>query len=1203
MKRLFYILTTIIILLAAAWLVLPGLRDGTAGGEAPVTDSSPGDGSDSAPSAAEDDRTDSSVTANSVVSSASRYGAANDPSHADILAEAGDLSDPDERQRVVAAMQAMDEELRELLHVKAAALGLPLRIEMEDGTVQELMGFEDGRPIYFTTHNVKSAITTGVHWLQEPPYSLDGAGGVIGVWDSGLVRVSHREFEGRVQNIDSGEFINHATHVAGTLAAAGISSSVRGMAPRVRLDAYDWHGDKSEMTSRGAAYPGEPGSIYLSNHSYGGVAGWNRTSDSNTTVDWQWFGSGTSADAVDLRFGRYTSIARDSDALARSLPYYLMFRSAGNDRSHNPLAASKVDLAPGNPRSVIADYDPAIHPAGDGQYLGGYNTVSFDGIAKNVVTVGAVNDAVKGGNRDLSNATMTAFSSWGPTNDGRIKPDLVANGDRLTSAGSSSNFASSTLSGTSMSAPNATGSAMLLVQKFDRLFPGHAMRASTLKGLLIHTADDLGEPGPDYQFGWGLINALDAVKVIETYHSHPQTRALIEDRVHPERLQREYAIVWDGETPIRATLSWTDPSVPNLNELALRSPHLVNDLDLYIEGPDGEIYHPYVMPFVGDWSEESLSLPATTGQNRTDNVEQVFIGEPPVVGVYTATVTYNGSLVNDVQNFSLILSGGVEAEPSVPRIHSVTPQTGTGGPVTFTISGEDLMLGAEVRLVFGALEIPLHGIEASGDRLRARLNDHGLAAVSWDLRVTNPDGQVVEYASAYNVLNAAYAEDFEDGASNWTTEDNRWVLSTNQSNSPEHSMFAAANSGNTISNLVSPLIDIPEEAENLRFSFWHRFNLTTEAIGGILEISVNGGDWVDVVESSTGLEFVSGGYNGQLRSTGWLFVRRNPLGERMAWSGDSGGAFRQVVIDFKDLESYLGSQIRFRWRLGVRQGASSHDWYIDDVALSAAISLENLPPTTVVPAYADKDLVKGTSVNLSVEADDNTGERALFYTWSADDEFEYPVQFSDNATNSARQTTATFSKAGIYHFQVVVRDPEGLTTSSSVEVEVIAVPSSVHLTPETTALEGGESLPFVAGLQDQFGHSMETPQQGLDWQAQGGRIDDGGLFTAGYLDGEFPVMATLGEISGSATVKIQGLFNGEILPELQLDSVQSDFIHFSISAGMPPGTYLLEWSASLAADSWQVLESYEFAEFTEHTAITLEFPGEGFLRLRYVPDF
>lgn len=104
----------------------------------------------------------------------------------------------------------------------------------------------------------------------------------------------------------------------------------------------------------------------------------------------------------------------------------------------------------------------------------------YEGVAKNIMTVGAVDDAVSGGVRDLYSAAMSLMSSWGPANDGRIKPDIVANGVELISAHNASDSAYSADSGTSMACPNASGSAILLAEYWADLFPGQAMRASTL---------------------------------------------------------------------------------------------------------------------------------------------------------------------------------------------------------------------------------------------------------------------------------------------------------------------------------------------------------------------------------------------------------------------------------------------------------------------------------------------------------------------------------------------------------------------------------------------------------------------------------------------------------------------------------------------------------------------------------------------------
>ncbi|MHC4587324.1 MAG: S8 family serine peptidase, partial [Planctomycetota bacterium] len=158
------------------------------------------------------------------------------------------------------------------------------------GTVEgksfELIASENGRPIYYITCNADAAISTGTNLLHNPPYSLDGNDLTIGIWDAGWVLASHQEFDDRVMIMDSNSepntlpytFLhldpNHATHVAGTIGAQGVDPNAKGMAPGVNIDYYDWYSDTLEMTSRAATGDGEDGEIYLSNHSYAIIAGW-----------------------------------------------------------------------------------------------------------------------------------------------------------------------------------------------------------------------------------------------------------------------------------------------------------------------------------------------------------------------------------------------------------------------------------------------------------------------------------------------------------------------------------------------------------------------------------------------------------------------------------------------------------------------------------------------------------------------------------------------------------------------------------------------------------------------------------------------------------------------------------------------------------------------------------------------------------------
>jgi hypothetical protein len=142
-------------------------------------------------------------------------------------------------------------------------------------TVFELMAIEGDRVYAYKTCNLNAAISIGVDLIRNTaPYDVNGVDLMVGIWDGGGVRPTHQEFGGRVAIMDGAASISHATHVGGTIGAAGIQPSALGMAPRVLIDSYEWDADLSEMTSRAMSYPGEPDKIQMSNHSYGYICGW-----------------------------------------------------------------------------------------------------------------------------------------------------------------------------------------------------------------------------------------------------------------------------------------------------------------------------------------------------------------------------------------------------------------------------------------------------------------------------------------------------------------------------------------------------------------------------------------------------------------------------------------------------------------------------------------------------------------------------------------------------------------------------------------------------------------------------------------------------------------------------------------------------------------------------------------------------------------
>jgi hypothetical protein len=597
-----------------------------------------------------------------------------------LLSQRHALGDPQKRMELVRQLRAAEDAEMQGVLAKAKRLGLPTEGQKKDGGRFALVGFDGDRPLYQQTENVNAAISTSANLVRSvSPYNVDGAGWTMGLWEAGGVpRVTHQEFglPTRVTVRDGYTIVSdHATHVAGTLAAAGLNSSLKGMAPGLLIDAYSSGNATSEMTAAGAAYGGEPGKIYVSNHSYGFILGW----DGN-----DWYGAftnnGDRSDDVETFFGRYNSNSVILDGMMASLPYYLSFWSAGNQRNDGPpsTGATWYD-GPGGPSYT---YDPVQHPAGDGQYKIGYDTLDSTKVCKNVMTVGAVEDAVNAGVRSLSAAVVTSFSSTGPTDDGRIKPDVVANGASLTSTGMASDTDTSVSSGTSMSSPNAAGSAMLLVDYYGDRFPGKYMTASTLKALIIHNADDIGNPGPDYFYGWGLMDTKAAADHIKREADDDGYNGMIEAALSTANPADTYQFTWDGVSPIRVTLCWTDPAGASVNAHDDRARDLVNDLNLSVSGPGGSTHRPFVMPYVGNWTNAMLSANAVTGINTVDNVEQVLVTSPPVAGLYTINVNFAGALSGGSQAYSLIISGQVQDALTV-EANTVWQSVGTiGGPFT-----------------------------------------------------------------------------------------------------------------------------------------------------------------------------------------------------------------------------------------------------------------------------------------------------------------------------------------------------------------------------------------------------------------------------------------------------------------------------------------------------------------------------------------
>ena len=731
----------------------------------------------------------------------------------------------------------MGEMQKVLVAARGKYVGIAVAGTDEDsGSTFMLTGFDGTAPIYSFTQNINAAISTAAHLVRMNPSfdpvvgtNTSGAGLYVSVNDAGLIE-EHEEMQvpgggsrivhkGDVPNVDP-DYLNsiHATHVAGTVGAWGYNTNVTGMAPRVWFRSFVQQAT-TEIYAYGMSYPGQavdgstanPRDNSLQIRSVIGTTSLGRPHDYNTTVN----------------YCVYNSTCRTYDQAMWDNPYYIHFFAAGN-------YANKDTNNPTVPY---------------------YGTLSVETPnCKNMTAIGAATDATRDASGNFTGGgTNTYFSSRGPTFDGRIKPDLTGNGANVTSTivdtnntdGDGNPFNGTySASGTSMATPNVSGSTALLVDYFNKRFPGHFMRSSTLRALLINTADDRGNAGPDYAYGWGIVNVRAAAAIVKRYATAPASRAVVEDALPANSSTYTATYTCDGSTPIRATLAWIDPAGIALSPSSSdRSSRLVNDLDIRITGPGGTTYLPYVMPFVTGqggtpaFDESLYDAPATAGDNSTDNVEQIVI-PTPAAGTYTLQITRSATVTdNAAQKFSLAVTGMEQTAPVAPAISAITPSGSDGTDnMPLTISGSGFLLGSDVVFRNRAYpDVVAFGTEITGSEIKCRVDTTKLGTGRWDVIVRAPGG--VEATLAKGFLNpipaVIYANYFENaGDAVGFIGQGQWQVGApnyTPGNGPTAAVSGTKILGYNLSgeygknipeqNATTPAIDC-RNASGVRLSFW-----------------------------------------------------------------------------------------------------------------------------------------------------------------------------------------------------------------------------------------------------------------------------------------------------------------------------------------------------------------------------------------------
>lgn len=480
-----------------------------------------------------------------------------------------------------------------------------------------MVDVKNGHPLYRAPLNANAAITTGASKLQSGilGFNLTGKGFTIGVWDDGKVK-EHIELDNRIISSENAAVQNHATHVAGTLIASGVNPNAKGMAPQATVADWYFDNDEAEIAAQARS---DQSTLLFSNHSYGQIAGWYVSNNA-----WVWAGDPAISADEDFYFGFYGDRAKALDQIVSLAPYSTIVWAAGNDRGE-----------PGN----------GTHPP-DCNKGTGYDCIIPDAVGKNIITVGAVNRVLNYTN--AASVSMSSFSSWGPTDDGRIKPDLVGDGVDLYSLSADGVNTYAFSSGTSMATPNVTGSLVLLQELYSRIHGGNKMRASTLKAVAIHSAKEAGAfPGPDYRFGWGLLDAEAAAKIVLQEDGLTTT---IQELTLINGEKKEWTLTPKANQKITATITWTDPAgKPVADALDPTDLMLVNDLDIKITDDAGNEFLPWIL------DPGIPSQGATRGNNFRDNVEKVELDLPQLKN-YKLTVNHKKQLSGGKQDFSLVLT-------------------------------------------------------------------------------------------------------------------------------------------------------------------------------------------------------------------------------------------------------------------------------------------------------------------------------------------------------------------------------------------------------------------------------------------------------------------------------------------------------------------------------------------------------------------
>ncbi len=527
----------------------------------------------------------------------------------------------------------------------------------------------------------------------------------------------------------------HGTHVSGSVLGNGCRSGSSGL-PSGYASSYAGLAPQAGLVMQ---------SVMDSSCGLGGLPAdlntlFNQARDAGARIHTNSWGSAVA--------GQYTTDSRNSDLFLWNNKYQTILFSAGNEGIDTPSSDGYINPdsigAPATAKNVIT-----VGASENVRSTGGYNPGGDCSTWGGCWSADYPAEPVKSDRLSDNASGMAAFSSRGPTDDGRIKPDVVAPGSNILSTKSQGAYVSGGwgagpnqyyqyMGGTSMSTPLTAG-AMALIRQFYTDVKSITPSGALLKATVINSAVNLSPgqyaapleqqpPLPNNAQGWGRVNVANATDDSHRWQDISDANGLATGG------SRSYTYPYCGTAPLKATLVWTD--YPGATTAAGA---LVNDLDLKLTAPDGTtVYLGNV--FTNGWS-------ATGGSaDRKNPVESVYI-QTPAVGNWTVAVTgYNvPNGVSGKQGYALVVDGA--NTPCAEFTVNATPASQavcTSNDALYTVAvseagtfGSPVTLNASFNPAGPAAAFAPNPVTPSGN---ATLTVSGAAAGTYNITVTGTSG-------------------------------------------------------------------------------------------------------------------------------------------------------------------------------------------------------------------------------------------------------------------------------------------------------------------------------------------------------------------------------------------------------------------------------------------------------------------------------